>query len=332
MVERNKKIKNSWRVINDSMDELVNVINKYENILIYRHKKPDGDAFGSQFALGEIIKDNFVNKNIFFVGENLELEHNVFKNIFNEFYSEININSDDVLNIILDCPTFERIQGNEYLKNKNILKIDHHIQNEKFESFSLIDEKSSSTCEIISRFSRKNNLLISKKAATYLLTGIITDTGRFMYSSVSERTFEESFFLMKIGVKIHEIVENLNDKNLSILRLQGHILSSFEIENDVAYYLLPKNFEKFFNVKYELASSMVFLLMLSNEINYGVYVSWDNQKKMWKGSLRSKKKPINLIAEEFNGGGHKMAAGFQFKNESQFQEVIKKLKKLSIEN
>ncbi|YAF50705.1 DHH family phosphoesterase [Mycoplasmopsis synoviae] len=37
-------------------------IEKYQNIIILHHIRPDGDCLGSQFGLAELIKTNYPNK------------------------------------------------------------------------------------------------------------------------------------------------------------------------------------------------------------------------------------------------------------------------------
>ena len=51
------------------MNKLIELINKYENIVIFRHVRPDMDALGSQIGLKNIILDNFNNKNVYVVGD-----------------------------------------------------------------------------------------------------------------------------------------------------------------------------------------------------------------------------------------------------------------------
>lgn len=45
-------------------------IEKYQNIIILHHIKPDGDCLGSQFELAELIKTNYPNKKVYCIGNN----------------------------------------------------------------------------------------------------------------------------------------------------------------------------------------------------------------------------------------------------------------------
>lgn len=312
--------------------EFLNEINDHEIIIIYRHKKPDGDALGSQFGLKELITDNFKNKKVFIVGDNKEFSSNYLKNIFKEEFNNVTEeNFKDALLIIVDTANLERIEGiNSFLGIENkVVKIDHHVSSEDYGDIKIIYEKYSSTSEIISEVAEKLDWTISKKASKYLLTGIITDSGRFMFNSVSSNTFHQASLLMLSGAKPSNITGLLNSRDVKFSRLQGKILSNFSIDNNVASYMMPKNTHKKYGVNYDTASSMIFLLMGSKEIKYGLFSSYDSVNKIWKTSIRSKDKPINQLAEKYGGGGHKMASGIKLKNKNEFKEIKRELINLS---
>ncbi len=309
-------------------------IKNHKKIILYRHQKPDGDAFGSQFGLGELIKDNFKNKEILFSGEEEELKGNYLNKIFKGPLKKIDDNDlKDALLIILDTANIERIEGIDSFDNvKNkVIKIDHHATAEDYGDIKIIHEKYSSTSEIISEIAEKSKWNISKKSAEYLLTGLITDSGRFMFSSVSENTLHQASILVKNNAKTSKLSGMLNDRDINFVRLQGKILSSFKVNKSVASYMMPKHLHKKFGVSYSTASSMIFLLMSSKEVKYGLFSSYDSKNKVWKVSIRSKEKPINKIAEKYSGGGHKMASGAKINGKGEFNKLLKELVNLSSE-
>ncbi len=306
--------------------DLLKEIKLFEKIIIHRHKKPDGDALGSQMGLAHLIRDNFDDKKVMIVGSKTEFEKTSLKNIFKDkFDNPTDDDYKDALVIVVDTANVERIEGDNFFKGKLIYKVDHHASAEKFGDKELILNKISSTAQIISTFAAEAKLTISKKAAEYLLTGMITDTGRFMFNSVDSKTFEQVINLMDAGAKIYMLVNSLNDRNINFIRLQGEVLSNFKIKNGVAYYMMPKGLHKKYGVDYGSASSMVFLLMMANEVKYALFSSYDSKDKVWKASLRSRAKAINKIAEKHNGGGHNMAAGLKIKDKKEFNIVVNEL-------
>ncbi len=309
--------------------ELLNQIKKHQKIIIQRHQKPDGDALGSQLGLKEIIKLRFPEKKVYVVGSLDEYKDNSIRNIFKEEFDVVKPGTyKDALAIIVDTANVDRIEGEEFYRAKTIFKIDHHASGETFGKYEWVEAKTSSACEMVTKWARENKLPIGELGAKYLLTGMVTDTGRFMFNSVTANTFKEAQHLMSSGAKIHKIANALNDRDINFVRLQGYILSNLQFKNGISSFVLPKGQEKKFGVDYNTASSMVFLLMSFTEAEYGAYLSYDAKNKIWKGSLRSKKKPINQIAEKFGGGGHEMASGFKLKDQKQFAEVLKEIKAL----
>lgn len=310
--------------------EILKKINDYGTIIIHRHQKPDGDALGSQFGLKEILKNKFPNKRILIVGEKKEFENNSLKNIFKVDFDTVEekdyVNS---LVIVVDTANVERIMGNDFFRGETVIKIDHHDSGEHFGDIELVEAKAASTAEIISRFANKNKLDVNEKAAKYLMTGMITDTGRFMFNSVTPETFKEVYNLSSAGARTHKIVHALNDRTLNFQRLQGQILKHMKFNNGVVYYMMPKYMHKLYKVDYNTAASMVFVLMSFKEANYALFATYDSKKGYYKASLRSRKKPVNKIAEEHRGGGHEMASGLKLKNKKEFKEVLNKLLELN---
>ncbi|NQX83403.1 MAG: bifunctional oligoribonuclease/PAP phosphatase NrnA [Mycoplasmataceae bacterium] len=309
--------------------QILNEIKKHKTIIIHRHQKPDGDALGSQLGLKEILIKKFPDKNIIAVGNRKEFDKHSIKNIFKDNFDKVTINDyKGSLVIVVDTANIERIQGEEFFRGETIIKIDHHKTSENFGNIEWIESNTSSVSEMIARFARQSKMEITKKAAEYLLTGIITDTGKFMFNSVKAETFEEAMYLSKAGVKISKIANALNDRNINFIRLQGKIMSDLNFSKGVSYYMMPKGLHKKYSIDYNTASSLIFILMGFSEANYALYATYDSKNGHYKASLRSRKKPIVQIAEEHNGGGHEMAAGLKIKNKKEFEEVLSKLKLL----
>ncbi len=304
--------------------ELVQKINKYNTIVIFRHKSPDGDALGSQFGLGKWIENNFKNKQVKYVGENTT---GYLKNLFPNINQENEIKG-KYLSIVVDTANTERIAGKGWDLAKDIIKIDHHPNNDNYGTLTFVDTTYSSCSEIITELILLNKKNIEKESANYLYIGVVTDTGRFLFNSVNHRTLLLASKLIETGINIENIYNTLYTKDIKIIKYSSFVTSNFKTQNNIAFFVAPKKIENKFNLKYEEVSSQVNLLLQSNNISYAVYLTWNQKDKIWKGSLRSKDKPINKIAEKFNGGGHKNASGFSLKKKKDIKKVIKEISKL----
>jgi len=258
--------------------ELLKLIKKYNTIIMHRHQKPDGDALGAQFGLQKLLQLNFPEKEILVVGDRKEFESNPIKNIFKDKFD--NVSEEDyegALSIVVDTANAERIKGINFFRADFVYKIDHHSSGEPFSNAEIILDKYSSVSEIISEMADECNWEIDKKAAEYLLTGMITDSGRFMFNSVSENTFYQASLLTSAGAKTSKIAGLLNDKNANFLRLQGEILKKFKVSNNIAFYMMPKGLHKKYGVDYNTASALVYLIMGAKEIKYGIYATYNEE-------------------------------------------------------
>ena len=310
--------------------ELLKIIKKYNTIIIHRHQKPDGDALGSQFGLQRILQLNYPKKEILVVGDQKEFNNNPIKNIFKNKFDHIEEGQyEGALSIVVDTANAERIEGSNFFRADFVYKIDHHASGDEFSNAEIVLDKYSSASEIISEIADELKWEIDKKAAEYLLTGMVTDSGRFMFNSVSENTFYQASLLTKAGAKTSKIAGLLNDKNVNFLRLQGAILQNFKVDNNIAFYMMPKGLHKKYNVDYNTASALIYLIMGAKEIKYGLYSTYNAEAKVWRTSLRSKAKDINKIAERHNGGGHRMASGAKLKNKKEFNQVLNELKEIA---
>ena len=302
--------------------ELKQEIEKNDSIVLFRHQNPDADAAGSTFGLKEIIETNFENKKVYVASlETNELIDKLFEK--GEEVSEEVINNS--LNIICDTANIERIDGKPNLDNA--IKVDHHPNKEPFGKFLVGGTEFSSTCEVVTKFAIENNLKLTEKAAEYLYAGLVTDTGRFMYSSTTPDTFEAAKVLLSTGYKPQEFYNKLYNRDLNFVRFSSYIQSKMKLTGKVVSFVLPKGKEKKFNIPYASASSAVYLLMGTSEGEYGMYATFDEENNIYRVSLRSKKKPVNQICEQFGGGGHAQACGIKVEKK-QLKQILEEMQKL----
>ena len=138
--------------------DIYKLIKKYDNIVIARHIGADPDALGSQFALKELIQENFKEKNVYAVGSTAS------KFRFMGSLDKIeNIDLSETLLIVLDTPDKKRIDGVEELSEyASIIKIDHHPFVEEYAGIEYIEE-CSSTSQLIFKFAIDNKMKLTKK-------------------------------------------------------------------------------------------------------------------------------------------------------------------------
>jgi len=313
----------------NEFDKFYKIVSEYDDILLFRHVGPDGDALGSQFGLKEILQKTFPLKNIFAIGE-----EKIPKNLRSFFppFDKYNSNNKKYLAIVLDVPNEERINSDLYKGADKIIKIDHHPVVDNFEDLFIGSPDYSSTSEIIMHILKvgKDKIKCSKIASKYLTIGMITDTNRFAFSNVTKQTLELSSFHYP-QQNVLEIVETLEEISIKDFKVFGKILGKTTFIDNVAIFIMPKNFSKKHNFKNGAKKTFVNKLLEPKEVEYLLFSSYDFEKKKWKGSLRSKKLPINKIAEKYHGGGHEKASGFMLEQKSELKAMKKDLILLSKE-
>ena len=308
--------------------ELKEKIESNNVIIIHRHTSPDGDAFGSQFGLRQLIKDNWPEKEVYAVGG--DFTPDFLKELF-PVADEIDESKyQNALVIVVDTANTERIQGEHYALGADLVKIDHHPNNEPYGSLVIVEEESASAAEMIERFAHEQGLKVTPEAAKLIYTGMVTDTGRFMYQAVNSKTFESASRLIEL-FDTQEIYSELYKKTEKFIKFGAYVQSKYKLEDGVAYMILPKGVEKRFGLEYKQISSSVFLIRQAYEAKYAMFASYDPENKKYRVSLRSKDKDVNQIATQHNGGGHAKAAGASATSKKELKEIIRKLKQLNNE-
>ncbi len=280
-------------------------------ILITGHVNPDGDALGSALAFKLILKQKNIEADVCFDISNslptnldhlpLELVNKEAKNQYDTVY-------------VFDCGSSERLGKYESLalNAENIIVVDHHI-NPTFGTLQIIDPTAASTTQVLFRELESDNILITKEVANCLMTGLITDTGRFQYSNTNSEVFDIASKLMKYGSDLTMISENIyGSVPLNAMILQSKVLERMELftkEKLIVSFILQTDYKK-----YKIESSEVDFLIdsirLVKESEIALLLK-EQTDGTFKGSLRSRTQVnVQEIASEFGGGGHKAASGF----------------------
>lgn len=306
-------------------EKILELIKKYKRIIIARHIGGDPDALGSTFALKEIILENFPDKEVYVAGTSISRFKffGTHDKITDEMY-------DNALLIALDIPDIKRLDGVDYYKFNDSIKIDHHPEIDKYSDLEIIDIDASSTCELIARFAYDLGLKIPKHAAQNLFMGIIADTNRFLFGANKKETYEIILDLIeKENVKPNELYEILYKRSMSEVRLEGFISLNMKVtKNGLGYVKITDKDLK----DYGVDSASVGSIMNNYNFIHGL-ICWvvfteDVKNNVIRTSARSRGVKINKLFEQYNGGGHIYACGAKLNSFSEADEIIDKLDKL----
>ena len=148
------------------IEKIKNLIEKSNSIAIFFHVGPDGDAVGSALALKEAL--NNINKSVTVFSQDEIGNHFEFLNTMS-IKTEI-VNDKFDLGFVLDCGDVKRIGTMvDVLKNcKDVVNIDHHLNNENFTDYKIINTNASSTCEIMFYLLKDLNIKFNTVKVVYM--------------------------------------------------------------------------------------------------------------------------------------------------------------------
>ena len=312
------------------MHEALELLKKYDTVIIHRHTNPDGDAMGSQIGLKNLLLDNFPEKKVYAVGDSAGrfsfMDGSVMDEISDETYR-------GAVAVILDSAEHSLVSDDRYTLAEKTLRIDHHIFCEKFADVEIVETAFESCAGLVTHLAREWGLTINTSAAKALFTGIVTDSGRFRYDSTTPRTFSDAAFLLEKGFNPTEIYDKLYVDDFSMIKMRaGFVLDIRFTKNNVAYiYSDRKKVDSLGVSDFTVSRGMVNVMA---EIR-GVDV-WVNFTESTDGTvlaeLRSRNLDINKIAVKYGGGGHLKASGASLKDKAQAMEMLADLDKLVGEN
>ena len=221
------------KISQKELEKFKNFIDKAKTIAISAHINPDGDALGSALGLrkslelygkkADVIKISQVDDYLKFLPQI-------------ENYKEPSQKEYDLF-IIVDCSEFDRIDKAIEIckKSKKVIVIDHHEGGSIKTDLNIIHSDSPASCELVYEIIKRLNLPMDKEIATLLYAGLVTDTGRFLYSNISELTFYTAADLYKIGADFEMIYKNLyQNKEISKLQFENHLLNKVEFKKPYA--------------------------------------------------------------------------------------------------
>lgn len=310
--------------INDEILKFKEQLKDANSIALISHLDPDGDNLGSLTALSKSLLN--LGKNVYpiefdKIPENLKFLPNLDLLSDN---TDININ----MIICLDCANYERLGKIDELFNKAKyrINIDHHQSNEFYGDVNIVKKGYSSTCELVFDLINEINLPIDKEISMSLLTGISTDTGRFLYSATTADTLAKASKLVENGADMMKINEFIyQSKKFEAQLLENEILSKTEIYNDyVAFGVVMTDQLNKYNVEISDIDSVINTFRDTDKIKISVLIKQQTEYE-YKVSFRSKGNiDVGLIAKNLGGGGHKNAAATRITGN--FETVSNKIK------
>ncbi|MBQ9125357.1 MAG: bifunctional oligoribonuclease/PAP phosphatase NrnA [Clostridia bacterium] len=287
-------------------NQALELIKKYDTIIIHRHTSPDGDAIGSQVGLKHVILANFPNKTVYIVGDLTK------RYAFVEDWEPNEIDDqtyNGALAIVLDSGAPHLVSDERYTLAEATLRFDHHLFVEKFCDVEIVDTSFESCCGLIAHFAKHCNLTMDSIGAKALYTGMVTDSGRFRYESTNGDTMRLAGMLMDMGINTEWLFANLYLQDFDSFKFESFVHENMKRSpNGVVHIHIDDEIQQKFGLTLEQASEAVsFMNSIKGSLCWLAFINCPDGTIRVR--LRSRFMEINALAEKYGGGGHQCTAG-----------------------
>ncbi len=306
-------------------EQILKAIADHQVIIIHRHTNPDGDALGSQIGLKHIILANFPGKTVYTVGDEAGryafMAGSVMDAIPDSAY-------EGALAVILDTSARKLISDDRFDKAAMTVRMDHHLFCEKIAEVEVVDSECESCCGLVADFCMSCGLTLPAEAATALYTGMVTDSGRFRYDSVSARTFRAAAFLMQHPIDTAELYRNLYASDYEQMKLRAQFVLKIQFtQKNVAYiYTTQEEVNACASDLFGISRGMVSTMADIKGVD--IWVNFTETERGVLCELRSSRFNINPVAVKYGGGGHAKASGATVRDRAEAMAMLADLDKM----
>jgi phosphoesterase RecJ-like protein len=295
---------------------LLDLIRSKQSFLLTGHEHPDGDCVGAQVALSSLLGD--LGKDVVILNPdplNPSFDFLERDTSFQAFSEGMEIPVVDVV-VLLDCATLRRTARlGEKLRETGaiIAVIDHHVGSEDGDGeISYVDATAASTGTLIYRMFKELSVPVSRVAAQGIFLSLVSDTGWFRYSNTDVEVMSIAGELVNAGVEPSRMYDTLfrrNDPESLAWVSQALALARYAIDGNYAYLGLGRA-EVDHASRIGVDTDILLEMMRSVEGVEVVCLLKELEADRVKISLRAKGDvDVEAIARQFDGGGHKKAAG-----------------------
>ncbi len=203
------------------------LITPAQHIALLAHEHPDGDCLGSALGLAHILR--LLGKTCIAACADPAPQSFAFLPGIEALQQTLGDERFDLV-IALDAGELTRFgplyeQHRAFLDHATILNLDHHISSQGCGQVNIIDPISAATGELLVLFQQQAKLPMNQEAAFCLLTGIITDTSSFQFTSTTPRTMKVGAYLLEQGAVAEKIVKPIyRSRPLPQIRFQAAVI------------------------------------------------------------------------------------------------------------
>ncbi|WP_248926327.1 DHH family phosphoesterase [Paenibacillus hamazuiensis] len=303
-------------------------ISDRDDFLVVSHVQPDGDAAGSTFAVGWMLRQ--LGKTYTLINEG----RMPGKFLYMAGNQTITSCDDSSMQrtyrhiISVDCADFARIGAVHtwFAPQAELLNIDHHATNDRFGHTNLVRDDAAATVEVLYDLAVHMKLNMTEPLNICIYSGLLTDTGGFRYANTSPKVMHIAAEMLRLGVKGYELAERLLETitvpQISLLKQALQTLS-FAHDQKVAWLHVTMDEVQQFGAASEDMDGLVNYPRNVEGVEVGILFK-EREGDQVKVSFRSAGRvDVAQLAKRFGGGGHVRAAGCTV--HGKLSEVIKRV-------
>ena len=298
------------------MEEAVRVVQDATWLVTTGHINPDGDALGAALGLALAARAEGRRADTCFGGDFVLSEQFGFLDTA-PLVDPREVGGPDVL-VAFDVNDPARLGdelGAVVDAARTVVMIDHHVAGPGFGDIQVCDPEAPAAALLCLRLIRRLGWRIGGAAATALLLGLVTDTGRFQYSNTNPEALRSAAELVEKGARPDVIGRWVYESApFGYLGVAGTVLTRAVLEpaHSLVWSYLTQEDLRRHGIGMEDADALIDAVRVAREAEVAVLLKEQPTGK-WKLSLRSRRRvDVASIAEAMGGGGHHRAAGFEF--------------------
>jgi len=292
-----------------NLEKAAQLLLQHDDILILCHRNPDGDTLGSGFALKKLLQS---------LGKRARMECETeipprYDTLFGALEEQDSFTPAYV--VAVDAAD-RKLLGTAAEPYPQIdLAIDHHETNKDYALNTYVDASAAAAAEIMFELAPLLGAGLDLRTATALYVGVSTDTGCFVYSNTTSRSHRIAAELISYGIDLGSVNKLLFEtKTRSRIEIDKLALNSMEFlcGGAVAFVYLPLEALQSSGVTEDDLDGVSGMPRQIEGVRVGITLR-GRADGSYKASVRTTDVNAADICARCGGGGHKRAAGCEFK-------------------
>jgi phosphoesterase RecJ-like protein len=303
-----------------SKAEVLRKLRDEDRFVLVTHEGPDGDAIGSLVGLHGILTSLGKDSVMYIAPRDLPLP---YEYAWLDLDGLVSSPPPDVATrtlVFLDCGNVERTPVEALRAEATCtVNLDHHHDNTLFADLNYVAPEASSTAEVVWDLMHDLGVVPTVAVAEALYVGLVTDTGRFMYTNTGIRAHQMAAELLGSGVDVHEtfrrLYEGMPEAKVALLARALALTARYD-EGRLTYVILTLEDFEATGAQEAYTEGIIDHLRAIDGTKVAALTRaippLDGGPPRAKVSLRATDLEVDVsaIARAAGGGGHRQAAGF----------------------